>query len=255
MKICFATEVTYFNYVNRIKLSSLKGFLDKKLYDFDMSYYISTNLINEFDEYKSNEFIKIFDIEDLRKDHIKSKELELLPENPIGLYPSRYPWNLRRFIIEKAAIDGFDYVIYIDADTQFHEHLTPEDIVNHIKQKYEPNTVKTNSTIFRYINKTPDDVFNYHDDYIKHFNLNFNTDQYDTIDGPCQVFIGNTNQDILRFVDNWHKFTIFGYEREFGFGYANNKHGNLSFVIPISEFTLKWEAYPFHPHHIYEDRY
>ena len=29
MKICFATEVTYPNYINRIKKSSLKGFWKK----------------------------------------------------------------------------------------------------------------------------------------------------------------------------------------------------------------------------------
>jgi hypothetical protein len=255
MKICFATEVTYLNYVNRIKLSSLKGFLDKKLYEFDISYYISTNLIDEFKEFESNDFVRVFDIEKLREKNDNSKKLESLPEDPRGLYPSRYPWNLRRFIIEKAAIDGFDYVIYVDADNQFQVHLTGEQIYNELKQKYEPNTVKTNSAIFKYSNKTPDDVFNYHDDYIKHFNLNYNVDDYDTLDGPCQVFIGETNKDILKFVDNWHKFTTFGYEKEFGYGYGNNKHGNLSFVIPTSGFKLKWESFPFYPNHKIEDRY
>jgi hypothetical protein len=255
MKICFTTEVTYPNYVNRIKLSSLKDFLDKKLYDFDISYYISTNIPNEFSEYESNDFIKVFDVEDLRKNNLKSIELELLPEDPKGLYPSKYPWNLRRFIIEQAAIDGFDYIIYVDADNQFHKQLNGEEIFNELKKRYEPNTVKTNSAIFKYSNKTPNDVFNYHDDYIKHFNLNYSVDDYDTLDGPCQVFIGNTNQDILRFVDNWHKFTTFGYEKEFGYGYGNNKHGNLSFVIPTSGFKLKWESFPFYPNHKFEDRY
>jgi hypothetical protein len=144
---------------------------------------------NEFSEYESNEYIKVFDVENLRKENIKSKELELLPEDPTGLYPARYPWNLRRFIIEQAAIDGFDYILYVDADNQFHLHLTGEQIFNELKQKYEPNTVKTNSAIFRYSNKAPHDVFNYHDDYIKYFNLNYNIDDYDTLDGPCQVFI------------------------------------------------------------------
>ena len=73
MKICFATEVTYHSYVNRIKVSSLKDFLDKKLYDFEISYYISTNMPNEFSEYESNEYIKVFDVENLRKENIKSK--------------------------------------------------------------------------------------------------------------------------------------------------------------------------------------
>lgn len=255
MKICFATEVTYPNYVNRIKVSSLKDFLDKKLYDFEISYYISTNIPNEFSEYESNKFIKVFDVEKLRENDINSKELELLPEDPTGLYPARYPWNLRRFIIEQAAKDGFDYILYVDADNQFHIHLTGEQIFNELKHKYEPNTVKTNSAIFRYSNKAPDDVFNFHNDYIKHFNLNYNIDDYDTLDGPCQVFIGQTNQDILNFIQNWHKFTIFGYEKEFGYGYGNNKHGNLSFVIPTSGFKLKWESFPFYPNHKMEDRY
>jgi len=66
MKICFATEVTYENYVNRIKKSSLKCFLDMKLSDFGVSYYISTNLPNNFEEYQDNEFIKVFDIDSLK---------------------------------------------------------------------------------------------------------------------------------------------------------------------------------------------
>jgi hypothetical protein len=255
MKICFATEVTYPNYVKRIKLSSLKDFLDKKLSDYEIYYYISTNITSEFDKYSSNEYIKIFDVDELRKDNIKSQELELLPENPTGLYPSRYPWNLRRFIVERAALDGFNYIIYVDADNQFHIHLTGEEIFNGLKQNYEPNTVKTNSAIFKYSNKKPDDVFNYHDEYIKKFNLNYDDDDYDTLDGPCQVFIGETNDDILRFVNNWHKLTTFGYEKEFGYGYGNNKHGNLSFVIPMSGFKLKWESFPFYPNHKIEDRY
>jgi len=255
MKICFATEVTYPNYVNRIKLSSLKDFLDKKLYEYGISYYISTNIPNDFHEYDSNEHVKVFDVEYLRKDHFKSKEFELLPKDPTGLYPSRYPWNLRRFIIEQAANDGFDYIIYIDADTQFQPQLSGNEIYEMLKVRYEPKTVKTNSTIFRYSNKTPDDVFNYHENYIKHFNLSFDVDDYDTLDGPCQVFIGNDNNDILKLTENWSSYTNFGYEKEFGFGYGNNKHGNLSFVIPLSGFKLKWESFPFYPNHKYEDRY
>lgn len=255
MKICFATEVTYPNYVNRLKMSSLKDFLDKKIYEFEVSYYISTNIPNEFKEYENIDFIKVFDVENLRENHNNSKKFELLPEDPKGLYPSKYPWNLRRFIIEQAANDGFDFIIYIDADTQFQPHLTGEEIASQLKMKYEPNTVKTNSAIFKYINKQPNDVFNYHDDYIKYFNLEYGVDDYDTLDGPCQVFIGETNKDILKFINNWHKFTYFGYEKEFGFGYGNNKHGNLSFVIPTSNFKLKWDSFPFYPNHKPEDRY
>ena len=255
MKICFATEVTYPNYVNRIKQSSLRCFIEKKLDELGVFYYISTNLPNNFEEYKNNDYIKVFGIDDLRKDNIESQKYELFPEDPTGLYPSRYPWNARRFIIEQAAKDGFDYIIYIDADTVFRPDLTTEEFYNQIIAAYEPNTVKTNSTIFKYKSRSPEDVFNFHNLYIKHFNLNFEEDDYDTIDGPCQVFIGHTNQDILRLTSNWNKFAIFGYKREFGYGYGNNKHGNLSFVIPLSGFKLKWQGYPFYPNHITTDRY
>ena len=66
MKICFATEVTYENYVNRIKKSSLSWFLERELDKRGISYYISTNLPNNFNEYSDNDSIKVFDIEDLR---------------------------------------------------------------------------------------------------------------------------------------------------------------------------------------------
>lgn len=255
MKICFATEVTYPNYVNRIKKSSLGWFLEKGMDKKGISYYISTNLPNEFKEYETNQNVRVFDLEDLRRDHPVSQQYELFPENPKGIYPSKYPWNMRRFIIEKAAQDGFNYVVYIDADNVAQQNADSNFIFDALLRNFEPNTVQTNSTIFKYSGRKPDDVFEHHDNYIKHFGLNFETDEYDTIDGPCQVFMGESNQDILRFINNWHKFTEFGYKREFGFGYSNNKHGVLSFVIPISNFKLKWKGFPFHPHHVFEDRY
>lgn len=253
LKICFATEVNYPNYVNRIKTSSLKDFIDKKLNEKNISYYISTNMPNNFGEYKNNESIKIFDINELRSD--ESKKYELLPENPTGLYPSKYPWNLRRTIIQKAAEDGFNYIIYIDADNVIGYNLNCEEIYNNIVHNYEPNTVQTNSSIFRYSNKKPDDVFQYHDNYIKHFGLTLQEEEYDTLDGPVQVFIGNTNDDIIRLTNLWEKFAIFGYKKDYGYGYDNNKHGNLSFVIPMSGFKLKWKNFPFYQNHKPEDRY
>jgi hypothetical protein len=255
MKICFATEVTYPNYVNRIKTTSLKSFLEKGLDKFEISYYISTNLPNNFNEYNNNDSIKVFDIEELRSGHILSKKYELLPEDPTGIYPSKYPWNLRRFIIEQAAKDGFDFIIYIDADNVINPNVTAESLIKTFELNYEPNTVQTNSAIFKYGNGTPHDVFFHHDNYKKHFNLNFNIDDYDTLDGPVQVFIGEDSKSILDFILNWHKFTEFGYKKEFGFGYDNNKHGNLSFVIPLSGFNLKRKSYPLFQDHKPEDRY
>ena len=65
MKICFATEVTYPNYVNRIKTTSLASFLNKNLDKEGISYYISTNLPKNLSEYNDNTFIKVFDIGEL----------------------------------------------------------------------------------------------------------------------------------------------------------------------------------------------
>jgi len=255
MKICFATEVTYLNYVNRIKTTSLNSFLSKNLDKEGISYYISTNLPKNLSEYNDNKFIKIFDIDKLRKDKPISIKHEILPNDPTGIYPSKYPWNLRRFIIEKAAMDGFDYIIYVDADNTIKSDLNTNDILESLKANYEQNTVQTNSAIFKYSNGVPHDVFQYHNEYIKLFDLKFNIDDYDTLDGPVQVFIGNNNESILHLIKNWHKFTEFGYKKEFGFGYDNNKHGNLSFVIPLSNFKLKWKPYPFYQDHKPEDRY
>lgn len=254
-KICFATEVTYPNYVNRIKNSSLRWFLEKEMDKLDISYYVSTNLPNDFEEFGANDKIKVFDIEVLRNNHSISKQYELFPEDPTGIYPGRYPWNTRRFIIEKAAQDGFNYIVYIDADVLATIEETSESIYKILEDNYEKNTVQTNSEIFRYEQKAPYDVFQYHEKYIQQFNLDYETHQYDSIDGPVQIFMGETNNDIVRFISNWHKFAEFGYVKEHGYGYENNKHGNLSFIIPLSGFELKWNRFPFRPHHNYEDRY
>ena len=255
MKICFATEVTYPNYVNRIKSTSLNSFFEKGLDKVGLSYYISTNLPKNFTEYDSIDAVKVFDVEELRKDRPISIKHEILPENPKGLYPSRYPWNLRRFIIEKAAMDGFDFIIYIDADNMINSNLTSQDVLDILKLNHEPNTVQTNSAIFKYSNGTPNDVFQNHEKYKEIFKTEYEVDDYDTLDGPVQVFIGETNNSVIQLISNWHKFAEFGYENEYGFGYGNNKHGNLSFVIPTSGFKLKWKPYPFFQNHRPEDRY
>lgn len=255
MKICFASDVNYPNYTKRIQQATLKCFLDKKLYEYDFSYYISTNRPEDLIKYNNLNNVKVFGIEELRKGHEYSINYELLPENPVGLYPARYPWNLRRFVVEQAAKDGFDYIIYVDADTILHENMTPEEIVNDIIRKYEPNTVKSNAAIFKYSKDSTSEVFHLHEKYFNLIDKKFNDEDLDTLDGPCMVFIGENNESILKLVQTWHSFTEFGYKKEHGFGYDSNMHGNLSFTIPISGFKVKSESYPFYPNHIFEDRY
>ena len=148
MKICFATDVNYPNYTKRIQTSSLKFFIDKKLYDYDISYYISTNMVEDLIHLDGINNVKIFDNSELRKNNLSSLEFEKLPEDPNGIYPSKYPWNIRRFVIEQAANDGFNYIIYIDSDTILKENIESDEIYNQIISKFENNHVKTNNSIF-----------------------------------------------------------------------------------------------------------
>lgn len=252
--ISIVTEVTYPNYCNRLKLSALKYYIESGLNQFNVKYYVSTNMPDQFSEYFGNKDISIYSIDELRKDCPESFDYEILPSDPTGLYPSKYPWNLRRYIIRQAAVNGSNYVIYLDADNIF-SSVYNQDLYNLLLNNYEPNIVSTNQCIFRYENKAPGDVFEHHDKYITHFNTNFPVESHDTIDGPVQIFMGDTPADIINFVNKWTELTIFGYKKPLGVGYGNNKHGNLSFVIPMMDFKLKWKQFPFHPNHVFSDRY
>jgi GR25 family glycosyltransferase involved in LPS biosynthesis len=255
MKICFATDVNYPNYTKRIQKNTLKEFLDRKLYEYDISYYISTNRPQDLIKYDGINNVRIFDTNELRSSHDYSLKYELLPEDPTGIYPARYPWNLRRFVVEQAAKDGFDYIIYVDGDTVFHKHVSTEGIVETIIRNYEANTVKTNAAVFYYSKESTSEVFHLHERYFNVLNRKFTDDELNTMDGPCMIFIGETPEKILGLTKIWHKFAEFGYKKEFGFGYESNFHGNLSFTIPLSGFRVKSESYPFFPDHVSEDRY
>jgi len=255
MKICFACDVHYSNYTKRIQESSLKSFLDFKLYEYDIHYYVSTNRPDDLSHLDGVNNVKIFDINELRKDNLKSIKYELLPINPVGIYPSKFPWNLRRFVIEQAALDGFDYIIYTDADMVFKQDITPEHFVEILKLRYEPNKVKSNVHIFEYSEDSTSEVFEKHSLYLKTLNFDFSKHSLNTIDGPAMVFMGETNKDIINLVNIWHKFTDYGYEKPNGFGYDNFFIANLSFVIPMSNFEVISCDFPFYSNHVFEDRY
>jgi len=255
MKICFASDVHYPNYTKRIQEATLKCFLDTELYEYDIHYYISTNRPKDLEHYNNVNNVKVFDINELRSKNVVSQKFELLPDNPVGIYPGKYPWNLRRFVIEKAAKVEFDYIIYVDADTILNGNITGEQIVNELKSKYQENKVKSNAAIFEYEENSTAEHFAQHKKYFEILDMTFQKNELKTLDGPCMVFMGKTNKDILNLVDVWHKFTDFGYQKELGFGYGNNFHGNLSFAIPISGFEVLHEQFPFYPNHVFEDRY
>lgn len=252
MKICFATEANYLNYTKRVKNYNIDRFLRLGLKN--IPFYISTNLKSEFSEFDNHELIKIFDIEDLRRNNLNSKKYELLPKDPTGLYPALYPWNLRRFIIRKAAEDGFDAVFFLECDTKVSEHIDINKLESCLQSLYEPDTVKTSSA--RFVYKTRhygQELFHLHEEYMKELNLNFHDDQLDTLDGTNQLFFGENSNSLLKFLDTWDFISDFGYIRQRG--YKTGYLSNLSFVIPMSGYRLIHTETPFVTDHVFEDRY
>jgi hypothetical protein len=251
MRTCFLSEANYSNYAKRIKEFNIKKYLELGL---DIPFYISTNVIEEFKEYENHPLIRVFDINELRKDNSNSIKNELLPENPTGLYPSRYPWNLRRFILRKAVEDGFNALHFLECDTRIKNHLNKEDIENTLLSLYSPNTVKTSSARFVYKHRHPNqELFYYHPNYIDDLNFTFDDDDYDTLDGTNQLYFGENTESLIKFLDNWDFICDYGYEKSYG--YKTGYLSNLSFVIPMSNFKLIHTDTPFETHHVFEDRY
>ena len=248
---CFLSEVNYPNYVRRFKEFNLKRYLELNL---DIPYYITTNLKKEFSEYENHPLIKVFDINDLRKNNKNSIKNELLPENPIGLYPAKYPWNSRRFILEKAANDGYLGLFFLECDTKITPHIDNSKLIETLKNLYEPNTVKTSSARFVYKNRHPSqELFYNHNKYIEDLSLDFSDDDYDTLDGTNQLFFGKDSDSFKLFFKNWNFITDYGYEKPYG--YKTGYLSNLSFVIPMSNFKLIHTETPFITEHKVGDRY
>lgn len=250
-KFCLAVDCMYPNYVKRFKNFNLKQYLDL---DLNIPYYIQTNMPNEFSEYEDHPLIRVFDIEDLRSSDSESIKNEPLPENPKGLYPALYPWNLRRFILRKAIEDGYLGIFAIECDTRTRAAMNKDQVLQSFVNLYTPNTVKTSSARFVYKNRHPSaELFYYHPKYIEDLKLNFNEDQYDTLDGTNQIFFGENTESLLNFVNNWDFICNYGYSVPYG--YKTGYLSNLSFVIPMSNFTLIHTDTPFETHHAFEDRY
>ena len=115
--------------------------------------------------------------------------------------------------------------------------------------------LSTNQAIFTYEKNSQSEVFHLHNKYIEHFDLNFEDNQYNSLDGPVVIYMGKTPDYILRYYEIWNMLSDFGYKKEFNFGYEGIVCGNWSLAIPMSEFKLKWIGVPFTPHHNYDDRY
>lgn len=253
-KICFVLDTHYKNYTDRLKKTTLQSYIDLKLNQFGIDFLISTNLPKEFENYV-NDNIKVFDIEDLRKDYLVSQTFEKLPESPYGLYPGKFPWNIERFILKKAGELGYNYVINLDSDVVLNQNFDGERLKEELHKLYTENTIITNQAIFQYQKDSSFEAFSQHEKYIRHFKLNYEDYQFNSPDGPVIFYMGKTNKDIINFAEKWNELTEFGYKKEHGFGYDSVVCGNWSLTIPMVGFSLKWNELPFTPHHVYEDRY
>jgi hypothetical protein len=251
-RICFVLDTHYPNYTSRLKTTSLQQYFEYGLNDKEVGFIITTNRPDDFLEYEKKG-VKVYNIDEIRDQN--SLNYEILPENPTGIYPSKFPWNLERFGLRKAAELGYNVVINLDSDVVFNHPYDGENFVNLINNLFEENCVVTNQAIFMYEKGSKNEVFHLHDRYFEHFKLNFEDDELTSLDGPVIIYMGKTNHDIIRYCDNWDILTDFGYKKEFGYGYGNIVCGNWSLCIPMSGFKLKWKHLPLTPFHKFEDRY
>lgn len=251
-KICFVLDTHYPNYTNRLKTTSLKNYFDYGLNDKGVGFIITTNRPSDFDEYKEKGVL-IYDINKIRGED--SLKYEVLPEDPTGIYPSRFPWNLERFGLKIAGELGYNIIVNLDSDVVFNTNHDGENFVDFINNIYEENCVLTNQAIFKYEKGSLNEVFYLHEKYFNHFGFDFNADELDSLDGPVVIYMGKTNEDILKFYENWNLLTNFGYKKEYGFGYEGIVCGNWSLCIPMSGFKLRWKPVPLTPMHNYQDRY
>lgn len=245
---CLVSEANYPNYVKRIKQFSIQRYLEL---DLQIPFYISTNFINEFKEFENHPHIRVYDIDDLRSQNVNSLSNEILPIKPIDLYPKKYPWNLRRFILRKAAQDGYIGLIFTECDTKISDFMDNKSIKEEFLSQYEENTVKTSTKIFDYEFMKFDEMFLNHQNYIDDLKLTFMN--YRTLDGGNQLYFGKNKESLMNFFNNWDYITDYGYQKEYG--YKNNYLSNLSFVIPMSDFNLKFEMNSFITQHVHSDRY
>jgi hypothetical protein len=245
-------DTHYPNYTKRLKSTSLKDYFEYGLNEMGIGFVITTNRPSDFDEYKEKGIL-IYDINEIRSK--ESLKYEILPEDPTGIYPSRFPWNLERFGLKIASELGYNIVINLDSDVLFNTKNDAIGFVNLINNIYEENTIVTNQAIFKYEKGSTNEIFHLHEKYLKHFNVDFTENELDSLDGPVIVYMGKTSDDILGYFNTWDKLSIFGYKKEFGFGYEGIVCGNWSLSIPMSNFKLKWKSLPLTPIHNYRDRY
>jgi hypothetical protein len=238
-----------------LKKGILKQFIDFDLQSDNIAFFISTNAPELLKDYANIRNIHVYDIERLRVNNECSKEHEILPIDPTGIYPGRFPWNLERFIIKEAALNNYDHIISLDSDVR----ITAPDrnsFLSDMMSSFENNnSIITNQAIFQYKDKSPGEVFELHHKYIEHFKLNYSDDKYNSMDGPVIVYNSVDAKAILEYIDIWNDFTDFGYKRDYGFGYGGVVCGNWSLSLAVSGFELKHKSLPLVPFHDYAARY
>lgn len=253
MKVCLVADCHYPNYTKRLKSNLIQTFLDFELDKKGVHFLVSTNRPEDFDDI-NNPNIHIFDINKIREDFPVSLEYEVLPEDPSGIYPSRFPWNLERFLLLKASEMGFNYVVNFDSDVVTRAR-NGEDLMTYFENNFFPNHVMTNQAMMTYQKGSLNEIFHLHDKYIEKFNINAQESDFNTWDGPVIAYMGTTSDDIRKYFDVWNELTEYGYKKEDGFGYGGVVCGNWSLSIPLSGFKLKWNDMPFYPDHKFSDRY
>lgn len=243
IKACIVTDAHQEKYAKKInkKIKSFAPQLDQCL-----QYYVCTDKPELIDS--NIDYLKVFNLTHLQERDPKTKDYENISKT---VKYRKYPWNLRRHIINKALEDDFDYVIWNDCDVSL---LVDRSVLFNSLKKCEYNNVYTQSTIWNFKNNRERKAFYNCDKVIKDLSINIPKNQLITHDGPTAVYRLDKNHK-KSFIESWDLLTLYGYESKY-WNEPNWFIPNLVYVFAMSGVgLLPLNRKLFRVDHDYENRY
>lgn len=235
MKVCLATCVHYEKYLNQFKIKLLRSYLESNI---PFPLYVDTNMSHAVGKHPN---VHVFDTSSLQDP--QSRILEELPLSPP--YYNHYKWNLRRFIIKRAAQDGYNIILYSDVDAI----LLSDNLEERVMAEYKENCFKSASYIWEYQQVPENSVFRHFWQYQADFpHWGLTTHNLKAIDGPTNYYFGKSTSDIIQLINRWSEIVYATY---------NLNYGDRNFFIENQSMalnSLRWSIEPSdHFHRIEHD--
>lgn len=193
-KVCFVTAADQQIYVDQFN-NRHKDFVER--YGDTFFVYVSTNLPHKIDKLGN---IKVFDLKELQKRHPETAICETVSENQTYTY-RKYPWNTRRHIINKAFVDGYEYIVWTECDVHFRPSLEKfYDSLGSMKI----NTVYTFSTIWRYNDSPNNKVFCDYEKISSKLGIKIDNNFCNTHDGTNAIYYLDKKTQ-TNFIRDWDR--------------------------------------------------